>query len=85
MSAELDNLEKEVSENATVIASAVTLIQGLGTELKAVKDELAAQGVTSAKLNELAASLDSNEQALAAAVAANTAASDEEPTDEEPV
>lgn len=83
MSAELDKLEKEVQENGTVISSAVTLISGLKTELQAVKDELAAQGVTSAKLNELADALDANEQALAKAVAANTPG--EEPIEEEPV
>lgn len=78
MSVELDKLEKEVQENGTVISSAVTLISGLKTELQAVKDELAAQGVTSAKLNELADALDANEQALATAVAANTSSEEEE-------
>lgn len=72
MGVELDDLEKEVSENTTVTGSAIALIRGF-------KAQLEAAGNNPAKLRELAQKLDSNEQALAAAVAEHTAAGGEQP------
>lgn len=74
MSAQLDALATQVAETNTVIGSAVTLIQGIAAQLVAVQTELAAVGIDNTRLNELATSLDTTEQALAAAVAANTPA-----------
>lgn len=74
MSDQLNRLEQEVAQNGTVIGSAIALIRGFGAEITAIKEQLAAEGVTNAKLNELADTLDTNEQALAAAVAENTPA-----------
>lgn len=74
MSAQLDALAVQVAETNTVIGSAVTLIQGIAAQLAAVQAELAALGIDNTRLNELATSLDTTEQALAAAVAANTPA-----------
>lgn len=74
MSAQLDALATQVAETNTVIGSAVTLIQGIAAQLAQVQAELAAVGIDNARLNELATSLDTTEQALAAAVAANTPA-----------
>lgn len=65
MSAELDRLSTEVAENATVIDSAVTLINGLAQQIRDLKDDPAA-------LTALADSLDSKSNELAAAVTANT-------------
>jgi hypothetical protein len=66
MSAELDRLTAEVAETNTVIGSAIVLIQGL----KAALDAAIASGDPAA-LTALSDSLDSQQQALAAAVAAN--------------
>jgi septal ring factor EnvC (AmiA/AmiB activator) len=71
MSEQLDKLTQEVAENKTVMASAVTLLQGL-------KQRLDEAGTDATKLAELSAELDSNTNALAAAVAANTPAENEE-------
>lgn len=68
----LDNLVNEVTETTTVQASAVTLLNGLKTQLDAAIAELAAQGIDNATLNNLSASLDTSTNDLAAAVAANT-------------
>jgi hypothetical protein len=65
MSEQLDKLTQEVAENKTVMASAVTLLQGL-------KQRLDDAGTDQAKLAELSADLDTNTNALAAAVTANT-------------
>jgi hypothetical protein len=67
MSLELDNLTREVSETNDVIQSAIVLIQGL-------KAALDAAGTDPVALAALSASLDSQQQALAAAIAANTPA-----------
>ncbi len=67
MSQVLDDLTAQVSANATVIGSALTLIQGF-------KAQLDAAGTDPAKLAELSASLKSSDDALSAAVAANTPA-----------
>lgn len=76
----LDNIEREVSETKDVIQSAVVLLGSLKTKL----DEAIAannDGDDGAALDALAASLDESQQALAAAVAANTPAA---PTPEAP-
>lgn len=65
MSAELDTLTQEVSENTTVVQSAITLIGSLATKIEELKNDPVA-------LQALADQLNVNEQALAAAVAANT-------------
>lgn len=70
MSEQLDKLTQEVAENKTVMASAVTLLQGL-------KQRLDEAGTDQAKLAELSADLDANTNALAAAVQANTPAETE--------
>ncbi|MDP2322587.1 MAG: hypothetical protein Q8N51_00975 [Gammaproteobacteria bacterium] len=65
MSAELDRLTSEVAENGAVIQSAITLLNGLAQQIRDNANDPAA-------LTALADELDANEQALAAAVAANT-------------
>ena len=70
MSAELDTLTTEVAESKTVMESAAVLLSGLSAQIVALKDD-------PVKLAALAAELDANSNALAAAVAANTPA---EPT-----
>lgn len=63
--AALDDLTAQVAANKTVIDSALALIAGIA-------DRIAAAGTDPAKLAELTASLKSEDDALAAAVAANT-------------
>lgn len=65
MAGELERLTAEVAENTEVIASAVTLIEGLAEEIRN-------NAANPAKLNELADKLDAQSNALAAAVTANT-------------
>lgn len=72
---ELTVLTQEVTETKTVMASAVTLLQGL-------KARLDAAGTDKVKLAELSADLDTHTNALAAAVAANTPAENEPPAEE---
>jgi hypothetical protein len=67
MSKELDDLTTEVSETKTIVASAVTLING-------INDRITAAGVDPAKLAALTSDLDASSKALADAVAANTPA-----------
>lgn len=62
---DLTQLTAEVAQNKDVIDSAVVLLKGLKTKL----DEA---GTDPTKLAELSASLDSQSNALAAAVAENT-------------
>lgn len=64
MSAELDALVAQVQSTNDVMASAVTLIQGLGEQLAQVQAELAATGVTNAKLDEIRTMLDQGDDAL---------------------
>jgi len=66
---ELDTLKTEVSETTTVMASAVTLLQGLKQKL----DEAIASGNPEA-LAALSAELDTNTNALAQAITENTPA-----------
>ena len=61
----LDDLTAQVAANTTVIGSALTLIKGFSAQL-------AAAGTDPAKLAALQASLKTSDDALAAAVAANT-------------
>jgi hypothetical protein len=68
MSAELDALQAAVTNEDTVIDSAITLIQGLAAQI-------AANATDPAKLKALADDVNAKAQALAAAVAANTPAS----------
>ena len=67
MAGELDLLKTRVAENTTVIGSAITLLQGL----KAKLDEAIASGDPAA-LQALSAELGVQDQALAAAIQANT-------------
>lgn len=63
--AAIDDLTAEVANNTTVEKSALALIQGFAAQL-------AAAGTDPAKLAALQATLKSNDDELAAAVAANT-------------
>lgn len=67
MSTELDNLTQKVNDTITVEESAIQLIEGLATQLKAIANDPAA-------INALADQLSAERDALAAAVAANTPA-----------
>ena len=64
---ELEDLTTQVAETKTVIDSAIVLIQG-------IKAALDAAGSNPAALKALRDSLDTSEQALAAAIVANTPA-----------
>lgn len=72
MANELETLTTEVSETKTVMASAVTLLQGL-------KQKLDEAGTDATKLAALSAELDSSTNDLAAAITANTPAATETP------
>lgn len=63
--ADLNELTEEVTNNTDVVASAVTLIAGLADQLEAAATDPAA-------VQALANTLRTNNQSLAAAVAANT-------------
>jgi hypothetical protein len=67
MAQSLAKLQEEVEQNTAVIASAVMLINGLSQQIKDA-------GVDPVKLLELTTTLDSNSNALAAAITANTPA-----------
>lgn len=67
--ANLDQIRAEVEENGSVTQSAITLIGGLAQQIRDLSTDPAA-------LQALADQLDSQNSALAAAVAANTPASD---------
>lgn len=64
MTTALETLTQEVEETKGVVESAIVFIQGL-------KDQLAQAGTDPVKLQELAAALDQQQQALAAAIAVN--------------
>lgn len=72
MSEELDTLTVEVTEMATVVDSAILLIQGLAARLEDIADDPAA-------ILALANELDSKAGELAAAVAANPIPPEPEP------
>lgn len=65
MSAALDRLTSEVSETSTAIDSVLALVEGLAQQIRDAADD-------PVKLNALADELDAKQQAIAAAVAANT-------------
>lgn len=67
--ATVDQVLAEVAETTGVVNSAITFISGVKDELAAVKAELASSGVNSAKLDEVIAGLDTNQNNLAAAIA----------------
>ncbi len=67
MSQALDTLTASVTAETTVVASAITLLNGL-------KAQLDAAGTDPAKLADLSAQLDASRTALAAAIVANTPA-----------
>lgn len=67
MGNELDSLTNQVASNTSVVESAITLINGIAARITAA-------GADPAKLAALTASLKSEDDALAAAVAANTPA-----------
>jgi peptidoglycan hydrolase CwlO-like protein len=74
----LDHLQAEVARNTEVTTSAIALIQGLAAKIEELKNDPAA-------LQALADSLKANDDAMAAAVTANTEASPSpapEPTSE---
>jgi hypothetical protein len=65
MSAQFDALTAQVTANNNLLASAVQLIDGIAAQITAA-------GVDPAKLSALTASLQSEDQALATAILANT-------------
>jgi hypothetical protein len=71
MSAELDELQAEVTATEGVEQSAVTLIQGIAAQLTALAAQLAAAGIDNAAVLAMRDSLATSTDALAAAVAAN--------------
>lgn len=71
--AKLDQISADVAAQSSVIQSAVVLLGGLKTKLDEAVTALAG-GDDGAALAALSASLESNTQALAAAVAVNTPA-----------
>lgn len=77
MAGEQQRMRDEVSEATTVMGSAGVLIRGFATRLQEVAEQ--ADGVTKATLTEWADELNTNADALAADVAANTVADDEVP------
>jgi len=68
MTAEFDALTAEVTETKTTIDSAIALIQGLKTML----EDALASGDPVTAIEALRVELDASQQALAAAVVANT-------------
>lgn len=70
LSQALDDITREVEEARSVGDSAIALIQGLADEIRTLKDDPAA-------LEELAARLSGQTDALATAVKANTPAENE--------
>lgn len=69
---ELDDLTAAVAQEVTIEQSAITLLNGLKTQLDAAI--LAASNGDPTKLNELSAQIGTSSSALAAAVQANTTA-----------
>lgn len=67
MTAALDRIRQEVAESRAVTQSAITMISGLAAQILELKDDPVA-------LEALAADLDAQQQALAAAITANTPA-----------
>lgn len=65
MSQQLDDLKREVQESRQVTEGAITMIGGLADQIRELKEDPEA-------LEELAAELDAQQTALAAAITANT-------------
>ena len=65
MSAELDALTAQVAQNTSIEGSAVTLIQGLASQIAAVAED-------PAQVKALTSQLATSATALAAAITANT-------------
>lgn len=72
MSEQIDRLSSDVSQNTTVIGSAVTLLGNLSAQIRSLQNDPAA-------LAKLADDLEANSNALAQAVAENTPAAPAEP------
>ena len=70
MAIDLSALTAEVTRNADVTASVVQLINNLATQLAAIP--ASTDPVTQAALDSLKATLSANDDAIAAAVVANT-------------
>lgn len=71
----LSDLQAAVNRNTDVIASAVTLINGIASRIQTAIDAALANGATAEELAPVTAevaALNSNADALAAAVQANT-------------
>ena len=66
------DLTKEVAENGTVIESAVAYIQGVPALIQAAVDAADLTPAQEAVFADLNAQLDAKEQALVAALSANT-------------
>ena len=66
------DLTKEVNENTTVIESAVAYIQGVPALIQAAVDAADLSPAQEAVFADLNAQLDAKEQALVAALSANT-------------
>jgi len=77
MSIDLTKIQAEIAANTSVTQSVVTLVNTLATEIKNIPPSNDPQ--TQAALDSLVATLQANDQTLAAAVAANTPA-DSNPT-----
>jgi hypothetical protein len=74
---EIDALKAEVARDTNVISSAVTLINGIQAAIDAAVAAAVANGATATQLADIQAvsdSLKANDDALAAAVAAQTPA-----------
>jgi len=66
-----------VNNEKTVIDGVTTLLDGIHQQLADVKAQLAQAGVDTSKLDEIAAGIKANTDALSAAVARDTDAHDE--------
>lgn len=73
MALNFEALVAEVEENSSVVGSASTTLTTLAQEIRDLKDQIT-DPTAQAKLDELAARIDANNAALAAAIAANTEA-----------
>lgn len=72
MSAELDRLTAAVTQNTSVDQSAITLLNGLAQQLKDMVNSSTELNDLKSKVNDLATTLEADNQAVAAAITANT-------------
>jgi uncharacterized protein YoxC len=70
--ADLTKLQADVAAQATVVESVHTLLTSLSAEIVALKGQVSNDPATQAAVDALAASVEQNSAALAAAVTANT-------------